>query len=320
MLDLLTFGARVKGTFLAASEEADVLPWIRAISWETDSDSATETYASLGSAPRMTQWGDGPRPVEDSIEQSFVVPNNDWANAVKISAKDFRRQKFGEFDRLVGDLAVAGRTHPNELALSRIQDFETTITAYDGQLYFDTDHLSGISGVQSNDLDFPAVTGAVPTIAEIRDAISAAVIAQRGYLNDKARPYMQGSGGSYLVLCPTNQLAKFSTALYSDTLQGTGGAIDNSLRQLRGTTFELVDDATLDATWGTTLVQFALFRIDGPGNALVIQEEVPLTPDGDGINAYELFTNKRLLFGAQRAYNLLGLHWHKAVLTSFSTI
>lgn len=318
MLDLLTFGARVKGTFLAASEEADILPWIRSIAWETDSDSGEETYASLGSAPRMTQWDDGPRAVEGTNEQTFKVPNIDWANAVKITAPDFRRQKFGEFDRLVSELAVAGRTHPNELMLTNLQLFETSITAYDGQLFFDTDHETGDSGVQSNDLTPGAVAAGNPTIAEIRDAISAAMTAQRGFLNDKGRPYMQGSGGQYLVVCPTNQLAKFSTAIFSDTLQGTGGAIDNTLKLIRNATFTLEDDATLDATWGTTAIKFALFRVDGPGNAIIIQEEVPLTPDDGGINAYELFTNKRLLFGAQRSYNLLGLHWHKAVLSVFT--
>jgi len=318
MLNLLTFGARVKGTFLAASEETDVLPWIKAIAWETDSDSVSETYASLGAAPRMVQWEDGPRPIEGVSEQSLLVPNVDWANAVSISAKDFRRQKFGEFDRLVKDLANAGKTHPNELALTQIQAFETTITAYDGQLFFDTDHLSGDSGVQSNDLAPAAVAPATPTVAEVRTAIFAAVAAQRGYLNDKGRPWAQGGGGSYIVLCPTNQLDVFTTAIFADVIQGTAGAIDNSLRKLKGTTFELVDDPTLTATWGTTAVQFGLIRVDGPGNAIVIQEEVPLTPDDAGINAHELFHFKRLVFGAQRSYNLLGLHWHKFVLSTFA--
>lgn len=318
MLDLLTFGARVKGTFLAASEEVDVLPWIKAIAWETDSNSASETYASLGAAPRMVQWDDGPRAVEDVGESSLLVPNIDWANAVKITAPNFRRQKFGEFDRLVADLAVAGRTHPNEYALSQIQLFETSITAYDGQLFFDTDHLSGDSGVQSNDLQPGAVAVGTPTVIEIRDAINAAMVAQRGYLNDKGRPWAQGAGGRYLVVCPTNQLVNFTTALFADVIQGTSGAIDNSLRKLVGTTFELVDDATLDATWGDTAIQFALFRLDGPGFPIIIQEEVPLTPDDGGINNYELFTNKRLLFGAQRSYNILGLNWHKAVLSTFT--
>lgn len=319
MLNLLTFGARVKGVFLAASEEVDVLPWITALSWMTDSDSVSETYASLGAAPRLVQWDDGPRQIEGVTEQSLLVPNYDWANAVFITAQDYRRQKFGEFDRLVSDLAVAGKTHPNELAISRLQAFESTITCYDGQLFFDTDHLTGDSGTQSNDLSIAIVAAGAPTVAEIRANIFAAIAAQQGYLNDKGRPFMQGAGGRYMVLAPANQLDVFSTAIYGDVIQGTSGTIDNTLRKVPGLNIELVTDATLNATWGTTAIQFAVFRVDGPGNALVMQEEVPLTPDDSGVNAHELFHHKRLVFGAQRAYNILGLHWHKAVLVTHTT-
>lgn len=320
-MDLLTLGARVKGTFRIATEEDAPEFWVDALSFKTTSDQEEETYAWLGRGMPMEQWESGPRPITRPGEFSLKVPNEDYANAVEVPAKTYRRRKFGEIDRVIRDLAVMGRIHPNEKMSALIRDGETEL-CYDQQFYYDTDHVSGKSGVQSNIVVASEAAGAVtdrtaPTAQEIKTFIYKAIARNMSFKDDQARPMNRGRA-RYFVMVPTPIMPEADAAIHSQVIVTSGASATNELAAQRNFELILVVNPDLDASWGSGDKKFAIFRADGSGAAFILQEEVPLYLDMGGVNNYELFHNKRLVFGTQRSYNVRPGHWQKSVLVKFA--
>ena len=310
-LDLVTLGARVKGVFGQTVEETTVEPWVDELAMATESDQDEEKYTWLGRASRMGKWDTGPRIITSASQFSYVIANVDWANAIEISIKDWRRRKFGKIDALVADLAVNGVTHPNERMSDVILAGETA-ACYDGQFFFDTDHVEGSSGVQSNDLTPAAVDPAAPTAEEMKVAIFASIVGMRGFKDDKNKPMNTGMS-RVLVLVPTALIPVAEAAIRSVILVSG----DNELAAQTRYLISLRDNPYLDTDWGGTPKKFMVARLDGGGAPFIFQKEVPLFLDSQGMSSGEAFLNKRLLFGAQRSYEIGYGFWQQAILNTF---
>ena len=301
----------VVGMILARLETGSAA-WVSQLAMRMTSTQATEEYAWLGNAPALREFIGGRTPAE-LAENSFRVSNKDYEGSILIKSKDMRRDKTGQIQIRVNQLADRALDHPAKLMSTLIIAGESTV-CYDGQYFFDTDHAEGASGSQSNDITFDisdAATGGTataPTAATVAGAILAAIQQIYTFKDDRGEPMNQGAA-QFVVMVPVTFMAAGLEAIYASL---TGGGNTNVLKALEGRfSIELVPNPRL--TWTTKL---AVFRTDDAAKPFILQEED--IPDvialGDGSEFEQL--NKEQLFGIDWTGNVAYGYWQHACLVT----
>ena len=123
------------------------LQWQR-IATVVPSNKASETYAWLGQAPSMREFG-AERIPKGLSEYSYTITNKKYENSIRIDREALEDEQYGQLRVRVEELADKAARHPEKLVFELLSDGFTNL-AYDGQFYFDTDHSEGASGTQSN--------------------------------------------------------------------------------------------------------------------------------------------------------------------------
>lgn len=288
--------------------ETGFAAWVGDIAMRMQSDQAIETYAWLGNAPAMREFIGGRTPKE-LAETSFTVSNKDYEGSIHIKSKDMRRDKLGQIQIRVNQLADRALDHPAKILSELIIAGEAT-ACYDGQYFFDTDHSEGDSGSQSNDIGATAATPTAPTVPEMSTAILKAIQQMYTFKDDRGEPMNQGAS-SFQVQVP---VAFMAVALQAVTAMLVGGGNTNVLPALSGKfTIDVVPNPRL--TWTTKI---AVFRTDEAAKPFILQEEA--IPDvialGEGSEYEQL--NKEQLFGVDWTGNVAYGYWQHAVLVTFS--
>lgn len=112
------------------------------------STAKSEEYKWLGKVPRMREWV-GDRVISNLAAYDWTIKNKDWEATVEVDRNDIEDDSLGIYNGLVQAVGVAGKKHPDELIFPLLLAGFTSL-CYDSQYFFDTDHLEGKSGVQSN--------------------------------------------------------------------------------------------------------------------------------------------------------------------------
>lgn len=293
---------------ILARLETGTASWVNKIAMRMTSTQAVEEYAWLGNAPALREFIGGRTPAE-LAEYSFTVSNKDYEGSITIKSKDHRRDKLGMIQVRVNQLADRALDHPAKLLSALIVAGEAT-TCYDGQYFFDTDHVEGDSGTQDNDISVAAATGTTPTVEEFSDAVLTAIQQMYGFKDDRGEPMNQGAS-KFLVMVPITYMA---VALKAVTLLLVGGGNSNALPAMRGD-FEIEVVANPRLTWTT---KFAVFRTDEAAKPFIVQEEdIPdVVALGEGSEYEQL--NKEHLYGVDWTGNVAYGYWQHAVLVTFT--
>lgn len=298
----------VKGMLLARLDTGPA-GWVTDLAMKTTSDQASEDYGWLGAAPALQEYI-GKRPVSEIRENSFVVRNKDFGGSVEIASKDMRRDKTGQIQVRINQIADRANDLPAKLLTALIVNGESA-PCYDGQYFFDTDHAEGDSGSQSNDLSIDITEPTEPTVDEFSAALMAAIQQMYGFKDDAGEP-MNQSARSFTVMVP---IPFMGVALESvAALLGTGGK-SNTLPALKDKfNINIVPNPRL--SWTT---KFAVFRDDEAAKPFVLQEEEggrDVVALGDG-SEYEQI-NKKQLFGVDWTGNVAYGYWQFACLVTFT--
>lgn len=272
-----------------------------------DSSQEIETYAWLGMAPKMREWVGGRQP-KGLREQSFQITNKDFEATLEILTKDLRRERWGQIKVRIAELSRRTLTHPASLLSTLIINGENSL-CYDGQYFYDTDHAEGDSGAQSNDLTFPAATGTVPTVAEFRDAVLAAITAILGFKDDQGEP-MNEDARSFEVMVPTALFAVANSAL---TLATLVAGETNLIPAMKDFEIRPVINARL-----TDATKFYVTRTDAETKPFILQEEVPLNVAAIAEGSELEFKEKKHWYGVDWAGNMGYGFWQHSVLTTFT--
>jgi len=301
----------VRGMILARLETGPIA-WVDGIAMRMSSDQAVEEYAWLGSAPALREFIGGRTPAE-LREFSFTVSNKDYEGSITIKSKDMRRDKLGMITVRVNQLADRAMDHPAKLLSALIIAAESTV-CYDGQYFFDTDHVEGESGTQSNDIVFDISdngtggTATAPNVETVARAILAAIQQIYSFKDDRGEPMNQGAS-KFQVHVP---ISFMGVALEAVTSLLTGGGNTNVLPALKGK-FEIEVVPNPRLTWTTKL---AVFRTDDAAKPFIVQEED--IPDvialGEGTEYEQL--NKEQLFGIDWTGNVAYAYWQHACLVT----
>jgi len=171
------------------------------------SDQESETYKFLGAAPTMREWIGG-RQAQKLASLGITIPNLDFEATIEVTRDERTYDKTGQVDVRISEMAELATGHWDELSTTLIMAGETTV-CYDGQYYFDTDHVTGDSGVQTNDLSASDYTElnvtdpTNPTANELVDVILKMLQHFYTLKNDKGKP-VNGSAKKFAVMVPAS--------------------------------------------------------------------------------------------------------------------
>src|SRR5688572_588370 len=125
--------------------------WVDKCSNYFPSDQSSKEYKFLGQSPAMREWI-GQRHAKDLWNNGLTIVNKHYETTLDIDVKDLRRDKTGQVNARIDDLAARTNAHWASLLTSLIIAGESA-ACYDGQFFFDTDHVEGNNTTnQSNDL------------------------------------------------------------------------------------------------------------------------------------------------------------------------
>lgn len=163
-------GNIVNSDFLAATYTAfkalytkvfnEYIPEHERLCLQVPSDTKEGTYELPGSPPKMKQWKDERQP-GGLVTANFSILNYNWEATLEVDRNDLEDDRLGLIRPQIEGLAISARRHPGKLIYELIRDGDST-KCWDNQYFFDTDHVFGASGTQSNKL-----TGTGTTISQL---------------------------------------------------------------------------------------------------------------------------------------------------------
>lgn len=310
-MDLQLLSSRaIMGMYFARLEVDSGMAWIDGVSNLFNSDMASETYNFLGQSPAMREWVAG-RLAKGFSGNGVTIVNKHYEATIEVQKKDARRDKTPQIQARIAEFADRAQSHWASLVSALLIAAPSTV-CYDGQYFFDTDHLEGDSGTQSNKISvdisaLPALVHGVvtaPSLEEMQQSILSGITSILSFKDDKGEP-MNENARRFLVVVPVGLyiigVAAVSTLAAATLQQNLNPNI------LAGLTVDVQMNPRL--TWTDT---FAVFRTDSPIRALIRQteQEVELKAKAEG-SEFE-FDNDAWQFGID-AWRGVGYgYWQRA--------
>ena len=296
-IGLLAFGLIVNASSLVALQKSfralytgayeAIIPTWQRIAMEAPSGAASENYQWLGEVPAIKEWLDV-KTIEELRGFQYTITNRDWESTIGVDRNDIEDDQLGQYTPRILTLSEEAKRHPDEL-ISQIRRDGAAALCYDGQFFYDTDHVIGKSGVLSNIL-----TGTGVTVALITADFRSVRARLRSFKNDQGKPFIKNTGPLKLVLTIPGDLEGMFEELQHATTVGGGNT--NVLKDA----FEYIVDPYLTDTndWYADYVA-------APIKAFVLQmRKRPTFVELIDPNASEtVFLRKRFLFGVEARYN-----------------
>lgn len=293
--------------------------WASDLGWlNSGSNQETETYKWLGNSPKYREWIGG-RAAGKPKTESYSIRNKLWEQTLEFSIDDLRRDKTGQIQVRIGELAQAGAAFWEDMVTALIT---ADGICYDGQNFFDTDHPVAESTVASttakNEVTSSEVsvlnvtTAAAPTPDEAAKVTQALVGHFMSFKNDQGH-LLNAQARKFTIMVPTADLwAPFSTATSQPAL--TSGA-SNPLLGLRSKGYDF--DVILNPNLSGTDLGY-IFRTDAKLKPFILQEETMPKVTVIGAGSEEEFKNRRHLFGTERIGNAGYGLWQYAIKFTLS--
>jgi phage major head subunit gpT-like protein len=300
------------GRFYQTLTERALAAWVGRISALFESNQESETYKWLGMVPAMRQWIGG-REAKGFRESGMTIVNKEWEATLEVLAPELRRDKTGQINVRIDELAARALQHWNKL-LSLIIDAGAGNAyglCYDGQYFFDTDHQEGDSGIQSNAIEVNITTPTAPSAADMETAIMTAVSTILGFKDDQNEP-MNEDAVAFDVMVPLPFFLAAASALKNPVIIEAGASKTNLITNLGGFGFQ--QDTNPRLSWTT---EFAVFRTDGIAKPLIRQEEEVLKVSAIAEGSEEEFKNNRHLYGVKATRNVGYGYWQHACKVKF---
>lgn len=268
------------------------------------SDGADEEYGGLGSVPGIREWL-GDRQFNTLRGAKFEIANRKWESSVQIEKDDIDDARLVKYGPILQELGMEAVHHPDELMFDLIINGETGLS-FDGQAFFDTDHVWGDSGTNDNDLTEAIVDASDPTEDEFRAAYHTARAAMLSFRRDNGKLYHRPTVrplSDLMLLVPSHYELAATKAL-------TKALVD------AGETNVVLDMPRIVATSYLTANKFYLLRVGQALRPFIFQARQPLGRQMKGMTDREF---KDVKFMTDARYNVGYFAWWNAVLFTFTT-
>ena len=292
--------------------------WIPMVSMLFSSDQNSEKYPWLGMVPMMREWIAG-RHAKKLPEEIITIDNLHYEATLEFQLDDLRRDKTTQVQTRINDLADRANAHWAKLLSTLIVNGSagTSGLSYDGQYFFDTDHVTGDSGTQSNDIsiDISALpvtnAGSVtyPSAGEMSLSILQSIQTILGFKDDQGEP-MNELASNFLVMVNTNHWSAAVAGLGNRNID-SGDA--NTLVSVQA------DGFNIDLAVNQRLVEtdeFFTFNTDGSTSAFIRQEETDVKFKAKAEGSDFEFDNDAHQYGIDTHRNVGYGRWEKACMTT----
>ena len=280
--------AGLKAVFFEEYDRASA-DWER-IATVVPSVTDTEDYAWLGSVPAMREFKDERLPA-GLLEHGYSIKNKTWEASIAVERAALEDERYGQIKLRVQGLGREARRHQDELVFTLLRcGFSTP--CYDGQFFFDTDHVSGEGGSQAN-------KGTSPLSAS---ALQTAISAMMKYEDERGKP--MGVIPDLLVVPPDLQwtaMELLNSTYYPELVSqtgGTGGTQKLAANVLKGKLDLVVSPYLTDST------DWFLMCTRGPVKPLLFQSRLPVEFAALESNSENGFMRDEYLYGVRARYNV----------------
>lgn len=224
----------VKGILHKALADTPNTDQIAALARREDSGlpaGSSEKLDFLGTVPAMREWI-SKRSSTHPVEYNYQVTLKKFENTIFLPLDWINNDKTGKVREASNGLAKRYMQWPAAQVAALINVGEST-NAFDGQFFFDTDHVWGKSGTINNDLTFNAVDHTNPTVYEVAQALVRAVNAFSAFKDDQGEPLNEDiTEVTVLVQAGTNLAAALNSAIQLPNVDTGAGVIANPVRGL----------------------------------------------------------------------------------------
>lgn len=293
------------------------MSWMPGISMLFTSDQDSEEYPWLGQVPQMREWVGG-RQAKGFIENGITVKNKHFEATIEFLLKDLRRDKTGQVQARINELADRTNSHWASLLSTLIANGAAS-ACYDGQYFFDTDHVDVNADnqvAQSNAISvdisaLPAsVHGAVaaPSVEEMQQSILTGITQIMAFKDDRGEP-MSEFARNFLVMVPPSLSIVASTAVVQPL--GAGAAVQGAPS---GLNIAVAANPRLSA-WTD---KFAVFRTDGAVKPFIRQQETEPQLKAKAEGSEFEFDNDSHQYGVDTWRNVAYGYWQHACLVTMA--
>lgn len=236
-------------------------------------------YAWLSKFPRMKEWI-GDKHIKSLEAFSYTIPNKDWEATIEVDRNDIEDDQLGIYGPQAQMAGESAAQLPDEIVMALVNGGFTSL-CFDGQYFFDTDHLVAGANV-SNKL---TVALSAASQAAAIASYGAARTAMRKFKDDEGRPL--NINPNVLLVPPA--LEHVALALVNND------RLDDGKANLFKGTAEVVVDARLtsDTAW-------FLLDTTKPVKPFIYQErKAPVFVEQTGQENDDVFMRKKFKFGAE---------------------
>jgi phage major head subunit gpT-like protein len=308
------------GSFYEQLADEWSMSWASKIGWlNSGSNQETETYKWLGNVPKYREWIGGRAAGHPKVE-TYSIRNKLWEQTLEFGIDDLRRDKTGQIQIRIGELAQAGAAFWEDMLTSLMN---ANPLAYDASDFFDTDHPvkeSTIGSTTAKNLltssevsALNVTTATAPTPDEAAKVLQGLVGYFMTFTNDQGH-LLNSSARNFTVMVATADLwGPFATAISQQFL--TSGA-SNPVLGLKSMGYNF--DIVLNPNLTSATDKVFMYRTDAKLKPFILQEETPPKVTVIGAGSEEEFKNRRHLFGTERIANAgVGL-WQYAIRGTLS--
>lgn len=254
------------------------------------SSRASQTYGNLGDAPGVREWL-GERKYYQFRAGTFTIANKLWESGVEVAKTDIDDDEMGLYPAGFETLAVNATVHPDELLFENALLLGGSQPCWDGQYFFDTDHLWGDSGAQSNKLTYNVADPDAPTIAEFKAAFNYGRVALERFKSDTGKLLnwdVTDDSKDLVCIVPSELHQTAANAFLATQVDATANVVINVPR--------IKKSARL-----TNVRKFYLTNVGAPLRPFIFQARQPLSRGYSGQND---MTEKAIKFMTQARYNI----------------
>jgi phage major head subunit gpT-like protein len=283
----------------------------------------TETYKWLGNVPKFREWVGGRAAGKPKVE-TYSIRNKLWEQTLEFGIDDLRRDKTGQIMIRIGELAQAGAAFWEDLLTSLINNGNTSgFTAYDGELYFDTDHpvkeIDAGSTTAKNLVtatEVPALdvtTATAPTVVEAANILLGLVGHFHTFTNDQGH-LLNAQARDFTVMVARRRCGVRSRPRSAQAFLTSGQSNPITGLKSKGYNFDVILNPNLTSATDKVYI----FRTDAKLKPFILQEETEPKVTVIGAGSEEEFKNRRHLFGTERIANAGYGLWQYAVKATLS--
>jgi phage major head subunit gpT-like protein len=237
--------------------------------------------------------------------ESYDVVNHKYECTLEVDRDEIADDQTGQIKMRINEMAERAAQHKDALISALLVNGASSgFNSYDGVTFFNANHESGNSGVQSNILTPAAADPDAPTTAEFRTALTQAIARLLSLIDDQAQPINMGADG-LVAIVPGGMYVTALEAVNATIVASTTNVLQGAARVIA---FPRLTDAS----------KWYLLKVNVAVRPFIFQDREPieftaLERDSDAGFMREVYS-----YGVRAKYAVTYGYWQHALSLDFT--